>query len=155
MLPVVDEAGRCLGLLSAITLVGPIFPAATATGTARDGARRVHDIVQTFEGSWSPGHGDMAVQDYVLMVAAAKTDTLVSGLREQPPGRVVLIVGDRDNIQELAIDAGVRALIITGGFPVPREIQARAEERGVTVLRSRYDTATTVLLARGAVRAGG
>ena len=154
MLPVVDEQGRCLGLLSAITLLEQFFPPRPQMDTARVVRAAVHDIVQTFEGVVVAGQSDSAVQDYVLMVAAARTDTMINRLREQPPGRVVLIVGDRDNIQSLAIDAGVRALIITGGFPVPREIQSRAAERGVTVVRSRYDTATTVLLARGAVRAG-
>ena len=48
----------------------------------------------------------------------------------------------------------MRALIITGGFNVPAEVRQRAQERGVVVIRSRYDTATTTLLARGAVRAG-
>ena len=154
MLPVVDEAGRCLGLLSAITLLEQFFPPRPQMETARVVRAAVHDIVQTFDGVVAAGTSDTAMQDYVLMVAAARTDTLVRRLREHPPGRVVLIVGDRDNIQSLAIDAGVRALIITGGFPVPREIQTRAEDRGVLVARSRYDTATTVLLARGAVRAG-
>lgn len=154
VLPVVDEAGRCLGLLSAITLLEQFFPPRPQMDTTRVVRAAVHDIVQTFDGIVAAGTDDTAVQDYVLMVAAAKTETLVKRLQEHPPGRVVLFVGDRDNIQSLAIDARVKAMIITGGFPVPREIQARAEARGITVARSRYDTATTVLLARGAVRAG-
>ncbi len=154
VLPVVDEAGRCQGLLSAITLLEQFFPPPSRTDTTRVVRASVHDIAQTFDGIVAAGQPDTAAQDYVLMVAAAKTATLVRRLREHPPGRVVLIVGDRDNIQTLAIEASVRALIITGGFPVPREILTHAEERGVTVIRSRHDTATTVLLARGAVRAG-
>ena len=154
VLPVVDHAGRCLGLLSAITLLEQFFPPPSRMDTTRIVRAAVHDIVQTFDGLIVAGESDNTVQDYVLMVAAARTDTMVKRLREQAPGRVVLIVGDRDNIQTLAIDAGVRALIITGGMPVPREILAHAEKRGVTVVRSRHDTATTVLLARGAVRAG-
>ncbi len=152
-LPVVDENNRCLGLLSAIRLVHQLFPSELELERAREVRAALGDIVQTFEGLVAVGTADMAVQDYVLMVAAAKTATMVQRLRQQPAGRVVLIVGDRDNIQEIAIDANVRALIITGGVTVPREILARAEARGVTVIRSRHDTATTVLLARGAVRA--
>ena len=90
----------------------------------------VHDIVQTFEGVVAAGQSDTAVQDYVLMVAAARKrrPRWPGGCAEHPPGRVVLIVGDRDNIQSLAIDAGVRALIVTGGLPVPRDVQTRAEQ---------------------------
>ena len=152
-LPVVDENNRCLGLLSAIQLVHQLFPSQPELERAREVRAALGDIVQTFEGLVAAGTADMAVQDYVLMVAAAKTATMIQRLRQHPAGRVVLIVGDRDNIQEIAIEANVRALIITGGVAVPREILSRAEERGVTVIRSRHDTATTVLLARGAVRA--
>ncbi len=152
-LPVVDENNRCLGLLSTIQLVHQLFPSGAELERAREVRAALGDIVQTFEGLVAAGQADAAVQDYVLMVAAAKTATMVQRLRQQPAGRVVLIVGDRDNIQEIAIDASVRALIITGGVTVPREILTRADERGVTVIRSRHDTATTVLLARGAVRA--
>ena len=152
-LPVVDENHRCLGLLSAIQLVHQLFPSGPDLERTREVRAALGDIVQTFEGLVAAGAADAAVQDYVLMVAAAKTDTMLRRLRQQPAGRVVLIVGDRDNIQEIAIDANVRALIVTGGVAVPREILARADARGVTVIRSRHDTATTVLLARGAVRA--
>ena len=95
------------------------------------------------------------MQDYVLMVAAAKTETLVRRSAESiRRGGSCSSSATATTSRTLAIDAGVRALIVTGGFPVPREIQAKAEARGVTVVRSRHDTATTVLLARGAVRAG-
>ena len=153
-LPVVNEDNHCLGLLSAIQLVHQLFPSGTDLERAREVRAALGDIGQTCEGHVAAGTADAAVQDYVLMVAAAKTETMLQRLRRQPAGRVVLIVGDRDNIQHIAIDANVRALIVTGGVTVPRETLARAEERGVTVIRSRHDTATTVLLARGAVRAG-
>ena len=153
-LPVVDEHNRCLGLLSAIQLVHQLFPSGSDLERTREVRAALGDIVQTFQGMVAAGEADGAVQDYVLMVAAAKTETMLRRLRLQPAGRVVLIVGDRDNIQKIAIEANVRALIVTGGVAVPREILALADERGVTVIRSRHDTATTVLLARGAVRAG-
>ena len=153
-LPVVDEGNRCLGLLSTLQLVQQFFPPQPRLDSTRQVRAALSDIVQTFEGVTAVGAADTGVHDYILMVAAAKTATMVHRLRQQPPSTVVLIVGDRDTIQEIAIDAAVRALIITGGFPVPPAIQRRAEARGVVVIRSRHDTATTVLLARGAVRAG-
>ncbi len=153
-LPVVDDNNRCLGLLSTLQLVQQFFPPQQLLDNTRRVRAALGDIAQTFEGIVQVGEADFAVHDYLLMVAAAKTATMVKRLREQPPSTVVLIVGDRDTIQDAAIDAAVKALIITGGFPVPSEIQRRAAERGVVVIRSRYDTATTVLLARGAVRAG-
>ncbi len=154
-LPVVDEGGHCLGLLSAIPLIQQLFPPAANLKNARIVRAALADIVQTFEGLTVTGHeADAEIQDYVLLVAAVKTETLPRRIREQPIKRLVVLVGDRDNIQSLCIDEGVRALIVTGAFPVSAEIQRKAAAAGVTLMRSRHDTATTVLLARGAVRAG-
>jgi manganese-dependent inorganic pyrophosphatase len=152
-LPVVDEANHCLGLLSAAKIVHQLFPPLAALEDARMVRASLADIVQTFEGVVVAGGCNGGLQDYVLMVAAMKTETFVQRLRRQQAKRVVCLVGDRDDIQNRAIDEGVRALIVTGGIPVLREIQERAEAEGVTLIRSRHDTATTVLLARGAVRA--
>ena len=154
-LPVVDEGGRCLGLLSTIPLIQQLFPPAANLKNARIVRAALGDIVQTFEGMTLTGNpADGEIQDYVLLVAAVKTETLPRRIREQPINRLVVLVGDRDNIQSLCIDEGVRALIVTGGFPVSEAIQRKAAAAGVTLIRSRHDTATTVLLARGAVRAG-
>jgi manganese-dependent inorganic pyrophosphatase len=152
-LPVVDEANHCLGLLSATQIVHQLFPPLAGLENARVVRAALSDIVHTFEGHVVAGGCDGGVQDYVLMVAAMKTETFAQRLRRQSAKRVVLLVGDRDDIQNRAIDEGVRALIITGGIPVAQEIQERAQAEGVTLIRSRHDTATTVLLARGAVRA--
>jgi manganese-dependent inorganic pyrophosphatase len=152
-LPVVDEANHCLGLLSSAKIVHQLFPPLAALENARVVRAALADIVQTFEGIVVAGGCNGGVQDYLLMVAAMKTETFAQRLRRQSAQRVVLLVGDRDDIQHRAIDEGVRALIVTGGIPVVREIQERAEAEGVTLIRSRHDTATTVLLARGAVRA--
>jgi manganese-dependent inorganic pyrophosphatase len=152
-LPVVDEAGHCLGLLSAVKILHQLFPPFAALENARVVRAALSDIVETFEGIVAAGKCDEGLQDYVLMVAAMKTETFIQRLRRQSPKRVVLFVGDRDDILNRAIDEGVRALIVTGAIPVMHKIQERAEAEGVTLIRSRYDTATTVLLARGAVRA--
>ena len=109
-LPVVDESNRCLGLLSTLQLVQQFFPPLGRVDSTRQVRAALGDIAQTFEGVFAVGEVDTAVHDYILMVAAAKTATMVQRLRQQPPSTVVLIVGDRDNIQDLAIDAaGPRA----------------------------------------------
>jgi manganese-dependent inorganic pyrophosphatase len=152
-LPVVDENGHCLGLLSAAKISHQLFPPLADLENARVVRAALSDIVQTFEGLVVAGGCNGGVQDYLLMVAAMKPETFAQRLKRQAPERVVLLVGDRDDIQHRAIDGGVRALIITGGMQVLPEVQQRAAAEGVTLVRSRYDTATTVLLARGAVRA--
>src|SRR6185436_9514209 len=68
--------------------------------------------------------------------------------------QMVVFVGDRPHIQQLAIEHGVRAVVITGGYAVEPDVEIAARAAGVTLLSSPSDTATSVLISRGAVRAG-
>ncbi|MFH0924595.1 MAG: putative manganese-dependent inorganic diphosphatase [bacterium] len=66
----------------------------------------------------------------------------------------IIIVGDRYNIQRLAIDLKAFAVIVTGGLPVRDDILKLAEDNNVYILLSPYDTATTAYLARLAIPVG-
>ncbi|MEW6379710.1 MAG: putative manganese-dependent inorganic diphosphatase [bacterium] len=66
----------------------------------------------------------------------------------------IVIVGDRSNIQKLAVELGVYALVVCGGAAVREDILALAREKGVYVLLSPSDTASTALLARLATPVG-
>jgi manganese-dependent inorganic pyrophosphatase len=68
--------------------------------------------------------------------------------------KVVLIVGDRLDIQKLAIEQGVHAIIVTGDLKVDEAVLRAAENKGTVIISSPHDTATTVLLARSAVQSG-
>ena len=43
-----------------------------------------------------------------------------------------------------ALNAGVPCLIVTGGLPLLSYVEERAEEERIPLLRTRYDTLTTV-----------
>jgi hypothetical protein len=58
----------------------------------------------------------------------------------------------REDIQLAAIAAGVLAVVITGGMSVSAKVRGAAQEAGTHLVSSRFDTATSAMLARGAVR---
>lgn len=151
-LPVVDDDNRCLGLLSAFKLSHHLFPPREEAGTARLVTASLRDIVETFGGETVVGEAGDEPAEQLLMVAAMDRDSLVPRLQRYPGRTIILFVGDRPRIHELAIEAGVSAMVITGGFDLAEPLRTDAAEKGVTVIYSPYDTATTVLLARGAVR---
>ena len=66
--------------------------------------------------------------------------------------RSIIVVGNRRDIQEKAIELGVRLLVITGNHAIDEDITAAARARGVSLLISPNDTATTALLIRTAGR---
>jgi len=67
-----------------------------------------------------------------------------------PPGRSIIIVGDRRDIQQRAIELGIRAIIISGNLPVDPAIVTLAQKQGVSILVSQHDTATTAWFVRTA-----
>lgn len=153
-LPVVDDAGRCVGLISAYKISRQIFPAIEDIPRSREVHASLRAIAETLTAERLSGEPDDEVRRHVLVVVAMQTETFRHRLDQLDPSRTVLIVGDRENIQRIAIETGVRALVICGGLGLADGARELAASRGVTVLGSPHDTATTVLLARSAVSVG-
>ncbi|HEX8311916.1 MAG TPA: putative manganese-dependent inorganic diphosphatase [Chthoniobacteraceae bacterium] len=151
-LPVVDERNRCLGLLSAFKISHYLFPPREEANAARVITASLADIVTTFGGALVTGSLSSETAEQFLMVGAMAEVSFGPRLERYAERNIVLFVGDRPRIQQMAIDAGVSAVVVTGGLPVDEETRARSRAAGVTMISSPHDTATTVLLARGAVR---
>ena len=56
----------------------------------------------------------------------------------------VIVRGDKPDQQLGALNAGVPCLIITGGLPLLSYVEDRAQEEEIPLLKTRYDTVTTV-----------
>jgi len=151
-LPVIDEQNRCLGLLSAFRVCQQLFPVRDAAASARFIQASLPTMVETFGGKVIAGVLDPEVRNYLLMVAAMRTESFSARLGSYTPSELILFVGDREDVHRLVIEAGIKAIVITGGLEISRAIREEAEKAGVIVIGSAHDTATTVFLARGAVR---
>ncbi len=151
-LPVVDAANRCLGLLSAFKVSHHLFPSREEAGNARVVTASLADIVTTFGGGLVTGSLTSETAELFLMVGAMAQNSFAPRLGRYIDEKVVLFVGDRPHIQQMAIDARVHAIVVTGGMPIDEETRANARAADVTIVSSPHDTATSVLLARGAVR---
>ncbi len=81
-----------------------------------------------------------------ILVAAAQFDTFKRLLEVNMPENTVVITGDRADIQEYCIDAGIRALVVSTGTVIEKQLREKAEKNNVSVLISPYDTSSTALL---------
>ena len=153
-LPVVDGERRLLGLLSAFKISHHLFPPREEADAARLITAPLSSIVDTFGGQVLSGELPNETTEYLLMIGAMRAETFSARLRQLRAERLVLFVGDRDDIQTLAIAARVRAIVVTGNLPVTPAVQEAARAAGVILITSPHDTAITVDLARGAVRVG-
>jgi manganese-dependent inorganic pyrophosphatase len=111
------------------------------------------DIVTTFGGSLVTGSLSDTPEEQFLMVAAMAQESFGPRLQRYLNRRIILFVGDRPHIHELAVTARVHAIVghrwvcRSKTTSVPPPLAAN-----VTMISSPHDTATSVLLARGAVR---
>ncbi len=82
-----------------------------------------------------------------VIVAAAQFEHFVEMLSMHVPSNTIVISGNRPDVLRHAVAQGVRLLITTNGYIIDRELKEEAENKGVSVLASPYDTSSTTLLS--------
>ncbi|MGF1448010.1 MAG: putative manganese-dependent inorganic diphosphatase [Opitutales bacterium] len=68
------------------------------------------------------------------------------------PGQSIIVVGDRWDIQQKSVQLGVRMLVVTGKLAVDEDIVEQARAHNVSLVVSRFDSATTSWIIRTATR---
>jgi manganese-dependent inorganic pyrophosphatase len=149
-IPVVDGDGRLLGMPT-IQEMAQLFLPSEARHRAAN--REVRTSLQNMAAALSGiliggGAGAGTVEDLILVVAASSVETSRERSRQFPPRQLVLVTGDRPEIHALAIELGVRCLIVTGGFLPSDSLLREAEAKGVSVITASQDTASASQLIR-------
>lgn len=150
-LPVVDDERRFRGVVSENKLLERVLPAPESASLARNVTASLANIAETFVGISCTGPLCEKEQEYSLVVAAMRIETFVERMETMDRRRTVLFIGDRENVQLEAIRGGIRAMVVTGGCTVSPDIIQEAQRCGCTIITSHLDTATSVVLSRGAV----
>ena len=152
-LPVVDKFQHCVGLISTFKITQYLFPPRDQVRLHREVRAALKEVIETIGGALLAGTPESDIGHFVMIVAAMEIESFKRRLSSLDCEKAVLIVGDRHDVQKLAIEQKVHAIIVTGGLKVDEAIVQSAEKRGTVIISSPHDTATTVLLARSAVRA--
>jgi manganese-dependent inorganic pyrophosphatase len=151
VLPVMDEARKCRGLLSLFKLSKFLFPAANQRSHSREVLSSLAGLARTLDGGLLVGIDAEREEELILMIGAMSLESFAARLEKTPPEKSCVIVGDRWDIQNIAIREGVRVLIVTGGISVEAKTIEAARARNVSVIASPHDTSTTASLCRAAV----
>ncbi len=149
-LPVVDEQGRIVGMPTLQDLAQLFLPSDPGDQDANRYVRTSEaNIVAALEGTFPNGRAPHTeVETRVLMVAGSSVATTQTRMQRFPHSSVMVLVGDRPDVQEMAIRNGVDCLIITGGFEVTADIMALAQAEDVPCIYTPYDTASAAQLIR-------
>ncbi|MCK5912895.1 MAG: putative manganese-dependent inorganic diphosphatase, partial [Desulfuromusa sp.] len=153
MLPVVDDDGCAKGLLL-LKRATEIF----LVPTEPEKLRRIHASLSSIQRCLGATAQNLTepdlVEDLDLHVGARREASFSRWVEEIVPEKTILVTGDRPGIQRLAVEAGVRLLIVSGNVPVDGQLLVTAREKGVSILVSHYDTANCVWLTRMATPVG-
>jgi len=139
-MPVVGEDGRLAGLISVEDFANILL-----LGLDPDLIDQIHlevdNVVETLDGRLLVEAQGRKLRDKVL-VAAMDVETVRGRLEPD----IMVVMGDREDVQRIAIEQQVGALVITGELSVSDEIIALAREKNVTLISSPHHTFTTVRL---------
>lgn len=149
-IPVVDEEGCLLGMPSLADIAQLLMPPTQADDANHRRVRTsLHNMVEVLEAARAgTAEASRQVEELILTIAGSSRETTKARATQFDPRKVVLIVGDRPEIHELAIESGVRCLVITGGFQLDEKLESIAHEKKIGVILSKHDTATTAQLIR-------
>lgn len=139
-MPVVAEDGRLAGLISVED-----FASILLLGLDPDLIDQIHlqvdNVVETLDGRLLVEAHGRKLRDKVL-VAAMDIETIRSRLEPD----IMVVMGDREDAQRIAIEQQVGAVVVTGALSVSDEIIALARDKNVTLISSPHHTFTTVRL---------
>jgi len=149
-LPVLENDGALAGQVSIFSLGEFFIPKPKEPRRMRHVRTSIRQIVKALDADVINLVDEEAVEDLFVRVGAmdirsfgAFTETEGISLTES-----IVVVGDRWDIQQKAIQGGARLLVITGGLQVDEEVIQLARERGVSLVVSHSDSATSSWIIR-------
>ncbi len=144
-MPVVDGEGRYKALLhysgfakNILDILNPERQTAITTS--------VELIRETLDAQPLCVRDDREVFKGLVLVADDSLETFKKIFESHLSEKVIVVTGDRADIQDYCIENGVRALVIVSSLVPTKDIIAKAEKKKIPMLLSSYDTSSTVLL---------
>ncbi|PKL06873.1 MAG: inorganic diphosphatase [Spirochaetae bacterium HGW-Spirochaetae-9] len=145
VLPIVDKAGHYKAMLhysafaqNILTKINPRHKAVIPTS--------LHHLIETIKAQPLVIFDRDTVFNARMVVAALSTEKFHDYIHAEPADNKIVLVGDREEAQRIAVEAGAKAIIITNGILPSKEVKELAEKKGVSLLTSPYDTSSTALL---------
>ena len=150
VLPVLED-GVCQGLVSVMKMTKFFFPTPSRLFDSRRVLASFNNLAATLGARIVYGINPYSEEDLVLMIGAMNLESFAERLQKVERSKLIVVVGNRVDIQDIAIREKVRCVIVTGGLPVSQAMIDYAEKQEVTLLSSPHDTATTAMLCRAAI----
>lgn len=144
-LPVTNENGQYVGMLSALALLSRLLNIGSDDADNFVG-RRIRSSISLMQRVLSAdllaAEDADRVEDFDVYVAAMSSENFENHIPVEKSRELVVIVGSRPKILWKALDNRVRVVVVTGMRDIPGGVVAAARLRGVSVLKTDLDSAT-------------
>ncbi|WP_407426630.1 putative manganese-dependent inorganic diphosphatase [Treponema sp.] len=147
VVPVVDDEGHYKAILNYNSFTNKIF------GILRPEhhislVTTVNLMNQTLKGTiCCPGEDPDVLHTYTIISGSTKFESFKKTLEDHIKNEsIVVVTGDREDIQNLCLEKKIRALILSAGRVPSKEILEKAKKCGTSIIVSKYDTASTSML---------
>lgn len=146
-LPVLDNSGKPCGILSLLRLSEKyLLP---DTEHQREITTTLPALLTSLSARLAvDGQSDDAPFTLKLFIGAMREESFVERISGYDPRQLLIMTGNRESIQQSALERGVRVLVVTGGHQVKDDILNLAREKNVSILLTPFDTATAAWRAR-------
>jgi len=152
LLPVLSSRRRIVGTVSLAALGSIFIPRAHEPRLMRQVNTSLANITRALHAR--PLHlvGERRGEELYVRLGTMDIRSFwsISEREKIPAGQSIIIVGDRRDVQKRSIELGIRALVITSNLEVDPEIVELAKAKGVSLIISPYDSATTAWVVRTA-----
>lgn len=152
VLPILDREQKCRGLVSVFKMSQFFFPAPNRLFDSRRVLASVSNLGFALNGKLLHSVEPDRERDLTMVIGGMSLEHFSRRVPKYDPKKVLVIVGDRTEIQDLAVKAGIDTLVVTGGLEITPEILELAQTTGTNLISSPHDTATTAMLCRAAVK---
>ena len=139
-LPVVDDDDRLRGLIS-VESFATLFMGDVGPSVSEEIPLNLDNVVRALGGELLVEGGRTRKWERVFVGAMS-----LESMEQRIEPDALMVIGDRSDAQKRAIELGISAIVVTGGFPVEDEVLELARQRQVTIISSRHHTFKTVQL---------
>lgn len=150
-IPVTNSDSTIAGLISIFMLGEYFIPKPSDPSKMRNVRTNINSIIRSLKAQ--PVHllNEESIEDLHIRVGATQGKDFGAFMKldNSNPFQNIVVVGNHREVQEKAIDLGVRLLVITSKELDP-EVVEKARKSNVSIITSPYDSATTAWVMRSA-----
>ncbi|MCP4179839.1 MAG: putative manganese-dependent inorganic diphosphatase [bacterium] len=149
-LPVIDEKYNFIGMISLFDLSSRLLVSSSESEDigsvilTRKVKTTINLAAKTLKATALSLHNENEMEDLNVYVAALSLGSFRNHILKHSPDDIAVVVGDRDDIHFMAVELGVRLLIITGNAHINEGLLNLAKEKRTSILQTSLDSVTAV-----------